>query len=212
MGGPSSQQTQTQSNIQQQQLDLAQQQETQANANQAQSNKLLAPLENFNTAVTSSPAALNSAAAPLIGNVSQATRQTQEQIRNTIPAGPGQQVALAEAASSGAANTAAVKNSTYTNALNSNASIASGLGGLSLQEIGASLSGLNSGSATGQNILNTQTQAKAATDSLFGSLAGAAGGAVSGFNLGGGGAGSAPGLGLGAYGTNPFGVNTTGTV
>jgi hypothetical protein len=181
MSGPSGSQVNTQNSIQAQQLSLAQQQENQATANQTQANALLAPLENFNTAVTSNPAALNSAAAPLIGNITQGTRQAQEQIYNTLPAGAGQQVALAENQTSGAGQVAAAKNSTYTGALNSNASISSGLAGLSLQQLGASLSGLSSGSNTGQGILNTQTQQKAAQDSLFGGIAGAAGAAASGF-------------------------------
>jgi hypothetical protein len=141
----------------------------------------LAPAASFYQSIAGGNKAANTAAsAPAIANITQGAQSAQENIYSQVPAGPAQQLALAENQMGKSQQIASTQNQTYQGALQSLASIGSGLGSFSLQELGASLSGAGGAAATGQGVLNTQTQQKASTLNALGSLAGAGGSALQG--------------------------------
>lgn len=92
---------------------------------------------------------------------------------NNIPAGAGQQAALAQLPiQEGTANATAL-NSAYQSALGNLTQIGSLFGSTGLQEAGAGLSGLQGAASTTSSIGNQQAQGKASTMGFLGELAGA---------------------------------------
>lgn len=178
MGGPNSQDYKRQSDIAQQQVDLAKSQSTTAAADRAKMDKLLQPSIDFNTAVTKDPQSQLVAAAPMIGQIAKGEKAAEEQIFESIPAGPARDMALAEAKRGKASDIATTRNNIFTTALDKLANIGSGLGSFSLQELGAALTGFQGGAATGQGVIQNKAQTKAATTGMIGDFAMAAGGAA----------------------------------
>jgi hypothetical protein len=209
MSGPStstsSQIEQSQQAQSQQQFQLEQQQFSQSQANQAQMQTLEAPAIDFYTKMTTNANTALQAAAPQIGQIDSSMNAAKQNILNTIAPGASRDYALSQLQVQQGAQTAGLLNTETTSAYDKLANLGAGIGAFSLGQgnLATSLGGLGttnlSGAAqTQQGVMNTQEQAKAGLESMFGSLLGGAGSAVGGFlgnpNL------SAPALGL--YGAN----------
>jgi hypothetical protein len=194
MGGSSSTEKQSQA-LEQQQVALGQQQNAlgqqflqQGQQEIQRSNTLQQPLVDFYTGIASgSQANRISAAAPLLGQISQGAKQAEDNIYNTVPAGAGRDVALAQAQIQQSQSSAGAMNQAYTGALQNLGQLAAGQATLGLQQEGAgftgtgqALTGFQQGQGALQNIMTAQNQRKASTMSFLGSLAGAAGTAAGG--------------------------------
>lgn len=184
MGGPSQSSINQENNIASQQLAISQQAQQNSTQEQQQMQQLEAPQIAYDTSITSgNKASAFTAIAPLVSNISAAGAQAKGQIMEQLPAGVGQEVALANNTQNTYNQIAQASNSAYTGALSNEANIGSGLGSFSLSELGAGLTGLTGAATTTGNVVNQQAQAKASTMGFIGSLAGAAGGALSGTKL-----------------------------
>jgi hypothetical protein len=187
-GGPSQQTLNTQSGISTQQQSIANQAEQASLQNQAQMTALQQPLIAQQTALASGDrnAALT-ASMPSISQISGGYNAAKEQIMSNILPGPAQTAALANLETQKDTTIGNAQASAVQQAPGILANIGSGLGAFSIQQLGASLSGLSGAASTNQSVLQSQTQQQAAKLGLLGSLAGTAGSvATGGFNLGGG--------------------------
>jgi hypothetical protein len=180
LGGPSKQDFAQQSSIAQQQVAIGQEQNTLARENKQKMDKLLQPAIDFNTGVTTSKDTQMVAAAPVIGELSKAGKVSEEQIFESIPAGPARDMAIAENKRATAGGIAKARSDTYLSSIDKLANIGSGLGSFSLQELGAALTGFGSGASTGQSVIQGKAQKKAATTGMIGDFASAAGMAAGG--------------------------------
>lgn len=179
MGGPS---TNNQQAIEQQQVNTSNQANAISQQEYQQQQQLEAPAIGFYQGlINGAPGATNSAAAPLISNITQGQNAAIETIKNTVPQGAGQQYALSQVPIQENSQIASTLNNVTTGAYSSLANIGAGLGSNSIQELGATLSGLSGASSTGSSVLQAQNQAKASTLGVFGSLLGAGGEAAGGF-------------------------------
>lgn len=185
MGGPSKHLQQSQEKLADSQATAAQQFANLSQQSLSQMNTLTQPAVNhdmglINAANSGNYSQLIQAAGPTVGANSQAAQQAAQNIRNNIPAGAGQQAALAQIPFQlGNANAGAL-NQAYTGALGNLTQIGAAYGGVGLNEAGISTNSANAaGSAYGQ-IGNEQAQSKATTMGFLGSLAGAAGTAAGG--------------------------------
>lgn len=172
---------------------LAQQQQatSQQYANLAQQslgtmNQLTAPAISYDTGLATAAKSgdysqLIQASGPALGTNALAAKGAEAQIRNNIPAGAGQQAALAQIPiQEGTANASAL-NQAYQGALNNLTQIGAGYGALGTQEAGAGISSSNSAGSTYQSVGNEQAATKAANMNFLGSLAGAGGAAAGGY-------------------------------
>jgi len=164
----------TQANTGQQFVNLAQQQ-------LANSSTLEQPLINFYSQIASNnPGASLTAASPLVGQISQNTQQSEQNIMNNVPVGAGQDAASAQARIQQGQQTAQTLNQTYTGALSGLAQIGAAQAGVGLSEAGAGLSGMSGA----QSAYGTQEQAqateKAGLMSSIGSIVGGVGGGLAG--------------------------------
>jgi hypothetical protein len=152
----------------------------------AQSQALEAPLVAQETALASGnrTAAVN-AAMPTISTLSQGYNAALSQIQDTLPPGAARDQAVAQLQRQEYTGIAGAQASAVQQAPQVLAQLGAGDAGLSVQELGAALSGYTS-SANAQGQVAAEGNAQKANQlSFFGQLAGAAGSAASGFNLGG---------------------------
>lgn len=122
----------------------------------------------MNAANSGNYSQLIQAAGPAVGANAQGAQQAAQTIRNTVPAGAGQQAALANLPFQEANANASSLNSAYQGALGN------------LTQIGAAYAGVGLNSASGaqsgyQAVGSEQAASKAATMGFLGNLAGAAG-------------------------------------
>jgi hypothetical protein len=176
--GQQNQITQQQLGVEQQYLGMAQNQLTQEQT-------LTAPQKTYNTGVINAAESGNysnliSAAGPATGTIAQTEKQAQEQIMNSVPAGPGRDYALAASKQGEATQMSTTLNQLFQNALQSNTNIGLASAGIGLQETGAGLNSANIASQSNQAVMSANEQAKSSTMSMIGQLAGAGGAAVSG--------------------------------
>lgn len=120
------------------------------------------------------------AAGPAVGANALAGQQAQQQIRNTIPAGAGQQAALGQIPYQVGQANASSLNQAYTGALNNLTQIGAAYGGVGLQEGGLNVSGTQAAGSTLQAVGSEQAASKADMTGLLGSIAGGAGAALGG--------------------------------
>ena len=204
MGGPNLQPTQQLGQQQQQlfgqQVGLSQQQLGQMQgilqpliSQYTQQEALQQPAINMMTGLTSGdPNKVVEAAAPIISPITQQFAQAKENIQDTAPRGAAkdfalQQLPIQQSTAVAGAETGAIQSAFQTElgigqgAQGALGNIASGLGGLSLQELGAGLTAGGQAGTEFSNIMQAQNQQKAATMGFLGSLAGAAGTAAGGY-------------------------------
>ncbi len=204
MGGPNLQPTQQLGQQQQQlfgnQVGLSQQQLGQMQgilqpliSQYTQQEALQQPAINMITGLTSGdPNKVVEAAAPIISPITQQFAQAKENIQDTAPRGAAkdfalQQLPIQQSTAVAGAETGAIQSAFQTElgigqgAQGALGNIASGLGGLSLQELGAGLTAGGQAGSEFQNLMQAQNQQKATTMGFLGNLAGAAGTAAGGF-------------------------------
>ena len=149
------------------------------------------------------PSKVTQAAGPQLALEAQQFAGAKQNILDTTPKGAGQDFALMQLPEQQANATAGMLGSEVNtgmntllglgqNAQSAEGNIASGLGGLSMQQLGAGLTAGGQASQTNQSVMNAQAQQKATMMSFIGSLAGAAGTAAGGIFRG---AGSGSGSG-----------------
>lgn len=179
MGGPGSQYTaaqNTEAQVSQEQLGISQQQNQLQQANYQRMLSLEQPLISQQTALASgSPQAALRAVSPQVGTIASGFNAAKEQIMNSVPAGPARDYALSQLPLQKDTAISGVLGQAVAAAPQQLANIGAGFGGLSLQELGASLSGASGAGTTSANIAGQANQAKANQLSLLGSLGGAAG-------------------------------------
>lgn len=185
MGGANGSVIKQQNAIAQQQEQTAQQYANMSQQSLNQMNTLTQPVANYyqhlvGSANSGNYNALVSAAGPQLGVVSQQMDAAKQNIMSTVPAGAGQQAALAQLPIQSATATAGALNQGYTGALGGLQQIGAAYGGVGLQEAGATQSALSGAASTTAQIGNEQAQGKADSMGFLGSLAGGAGSALSG--------------------------------
>jgi hypothetical protein len=116
-----------------------------------------------------------SAVAPQIGELTRANQATKEAIYNSVPAGAARDIAMAQNERELPAQKATLLNTAYTGALDKLANVGSGLGAFSLQELSAGLKAGELSGSTRNQVMQRDSEAKAATLGFLGSLAGAGG-------------------------------------
>lgn len=175
MSGPSQQVTSGELANSAEQTQIAQQQEANSTASLNKSNTLEQPAINLYTALTTgSPTAQMTAAAPVLGQISSGYQAAKDSIFNTIAPGAGRDYALSELnVQSNAAKSSTLSNVT-SSAFDKLANIGAGYGAMSLQQIGASLSGLTGSTGSLGQVGSQQAAAKSSTMGFLGSLVGGA--------------------------------------
>ncbi len=231
MGGGSKDTEKQSQALEQQQVALGQQQAQQgqqwldfSKQRIARSDVLQQPLVDFYSGIAKGGPQTLTAAAPLIGQIDSAAKQTQENIYNTVPAGAARDVAMAQQEISKGQQIGGTLNNTYQTALQQLGALGTGQAQLGLQEAGAGFTGtgqagtlFGQGQSALQNIMTAQNQRKSSTMGFFGSLVGAAGmaagggafgalGALGGGSKGGGGGGGSYGVANPSYGGYPAGT------
>jgi hypothetical protein len=180
--GPSGSTINQENSIAQQQVSAAQQANQISQQEQQQMQTLEAPLIAQQTALASGdPNAVLTAALPNITPITKGYNAAVEQINNTLPPGAARDYATAETTRQGTTAVGQTESNLVANAPGILANIGQGLGTFSLQELGASLSGLQGGAATTNNVLQSQTQQQADKLGVAGDLVGAAGTAAGGY-------------------------------
>ena len=149
-------------------------------------NALTQPAISYNQGVVNAAnsgnyAGLIQAAGPATGAISQQAQQAQQQIRNSVPAGAGQQAALAQLPQQVASQEASTLNQTYQGALNNLTQIGAAYGGVGLQESGLSTSAANSAGSAYGAVGQEQAASKASTMGFLGQIASAGGTALGGW-------------------------------
>jgi len=188
MGGPSQSTINTQNSLTQQQMGIAEQQNAQQQQNYSRMLQLEQPAISYYQGLTGGDAASTTQAAmPFISQITQAFNTSKQQIMNQMPPGAARDLALSQQEQQKDVATANFMNQQVLGAYDKLANIGAGLGSFSLQELGASLSGLSG--ASGSNQVLGQMQAAASPWNMIGGLLGDAMGMFS-FNLGGSGGGS----------------------
>lgn len=139
------------------------------------------PAIDFNTALSSGDkSATMTAAAPAISEITRSNESAKANIMNTLPPGAARDVALAQQVRQAPSQVSQFINSNYLASKDKLANIGSGLGAFSLQQLGGGLRAGEDASNNRNSVLGQQQAGKAATLGFIGSLAGAAGGAVTG--------------------------------
>jgi len=185
VGGPSKQVEQAQTNLANEQAAQAASLASVSQQSLNQMNTLTAPAIQYNQGIVSAANAGNysgliQAAGPATGAITQQATQAKQNILNQIPAGAGQQAALAQLPYQTANAEASTLNNSYNSALQNLTQIGAAYGGVGLQSAGASTSAANSGQAGYQAVGNEQAQAKSDVTGLLGSAATGLGQAASG--------------------------------
>ena len=137
------------------------------------------------------PSKVTQAAGPQLAQISQQFAGAKQNILDTTPKGAGQDFALMQLPEQQANATAGLLGGEVNQGMNTllglgqgaqaaEGNIASGLGGLSMQQLGAGLTAGGQASQTNQSVMQAQAQQKATMMSFIGQLAGAAGGAATG--------------------------------
>jgi hypothetical protein len=177
--GPSSTETAAENEqiaVSQEQLATANQQSVLQSQNAAAALKLQQPAIDQETALaTGDPKAVLAAAMPTISTLSAQFSAAQEAIENQIPPGPARDAALANLQTSKASTQAGTEAQLVQNAPGVLANIGSGLGAFSLQELGASLSGLSGANTSAGGIASEENASQANKVGLLSSVVGAAG-------------------------------------
>lgn len=167
---------------------IGQQSLTQEQQQYAQSQTLEAPLIAKETALASGDrSAALSASMPVISQISQGYQASKAGTMNNLPPGAARDKALAQLETQQYTGIATAQASEVEAAPGILAQLGAGSAGLSVQELAGALSGNTSSAQVSGQVASEENAAKANSLQFFGSLAGAAGGAIGGFNLGGGG-------------------------
>lgn len=159
----------------QQQTQIAATEEANSTAALAKSNTLEQPAINLYTQLTQgNPSAQLTATAPIIGQISSGYQASKDSIFNNIAPGAGRDYALSQLnVQSNAQKSGAIANTTA-GAFDKLANLGAGYGAESLQQIGASLSGLSGSTSTLGQVGSQQAASKASTMGFLGSLVGGA--------------------------------------
>ena len=175
MGGGNSSQ-QASNNIAQQQSQTGQQYAQFAQQQLNSANALTQPLVNFySNIIGNQPGALNTAISPQIWQISQGAQNTEAQIMNNIPAGPGRDAALAQVRVQQGQQVSTAQNAGIQSAYGGLAQIGAAQTGLGLSEANTGLSALGGAQNAYGNLQQAQAQQKASTFGAIGSLVGGAG-------------------------------------
>jgi hypothetical protein len=144
--------------------------------------ELQQPLIDFyQKAISGDSKTLMAATATPIGQLTKSANASKENIYDSIPAGPGRDVALAQNTMNKNTGIASFLNQTFVSAFPGLASLGTESGQVGLQGFGGGLRGFEGAGSTIGNVMQADAQGKAATMGLFGSLAGAAGMATGGY-------------------------------
>lgn len=209
-GGPTSSQVNLGNSIAQQELGTAQQAQALSQQQYAESQALEAPLVTQEKALASGDrTAALTAAAPQISQIAQGYKASQQSILDTLPPGAARDTALAQLATQKNTGIATAQAGAVQQAPQILASLGTQDSALSLQELGASLSGFTGSATANSQAANISAQQSAAKwgpiTSLAGSLGGGALNALGGLGGGSGGglgSGSGGGSGIGSYGSD----------
>lgn len=185
MGGPSQSTINTQNALTQQQLATAQQQNALQTENYNRMLQLEQPSINLYQGLVGGDAQKSiQTAMPFISQISQGYNAAKQGILDQTPPGAARDLALSQLSTQKDVNTANFMTQNVLGAYDKLANMGSGFGSFSLQELGASLSGLSG--ASGSNQALGKMQAEASPWNTIGSLVGDAMGMFSfGFNGGG---------------------------
>lgn len=196
-GGPSSTE-QAQINLQQQQTQLGQQEFAASQARMGQADKIMQPAIDFWQQIFSGdPTTMLKAAAPAIGNITQSEQASEAQIMNSMAPGAARDLAVLQAKMGKNTGIASTLSNLWGQAPGALEQIAGAEMGVSLQQTGAGLRGLEGASSTGNTVLQADAARRQAKASMWGSIFGAAGAAAGGgaFGTFGGGGGGVVGNG-----------------
>jgi hypothetical protein len=175
-GGNVSKDTTAERNIAQSQVDLGNRLANDSEARTAKSDTLTQPLISYlQNIISGDRNAQTAAAAPQLGQLTKGFEASKENIFNTMPAGAGRDVALAQLGVSKNSDTSTLLNQVFQNAFPQLANIGNQQGAFALQQLGAGLRSTEGGSASTGQALQADSQAKASTMGFLGSLAGAGG-------------------------------------
>ena len=153
-------------------------------AEQAQMQQLIAPLISQQTKLaTGDRTAATAAAMPVISQLSGATNPTIASIQNSLPPGAARDQAIANYKAQNSSQIASTEASMVQGAPTALASLGTTIGGMSLQELGAQLAGLQGGAQTNLGAGQLAAAQQQALLNFFGQLAGA-GGAMGAAKLG----------------------------
>jgi hypothetical protein len=135
----------------------------------------IGPLQAQQTALASgNRTAALSAAMPMISQLSTGFNAARQQIQNNLPPGAARDTALANLQTQSAGGIATAQANAVQNAPNVLANLGSSLGGMSLQELGAQLSGLSGGAQTNLGAGQMAAQQQQSMLNFFSSLIGSA--------------------------------------
>ena len=156
--------------------DQAQQSSALAAKKEAQSEALQQPAIDKYTALSKGDrtAALE-ASMPVLSQVSQGYQAAKQSILNSVPAGPARDKAISDLEMQKFTTTSGAQATAVSAAPDTLANIGSGLGAMSLQELGASISGYQSAGNLAGNVVQQSDQRKAQNLQLLGGLAGTTG-------------------------------------
>lgn len=186
MGGPGAAYNQaqaTQQQVSQEQLGIAQQQNQLQGENYQRMLTLEQPyIQQQQALATGSPQAALQAVAPQVGTIASGFNAAKERIMNSVPAGPARDYALAQLPLQENTAQAGILGQAVAQAPQNLANVGAGFGGYSLQEVGASLSGLSGANTTSSAVAGEANQAKANQIGMWSGLAQAAGSAAGGLS------------------------------
>lgn len=173
--------TNTQNSITQQQIATANQSNALSAQQYQQYQQNIAPAVSYYQSLASgNPSQVLGAAGPQISNITSGYNAATESINNNVGPGAARDYALSQVPLQQNSQVAGTLNSVVQGAYPQLAQIASGQGSFSLQELGASLSGLGGASTSNQSVMQANEEGKAATLGVLGSLLGAGGTAAAG--------------------------------
>lgn len=181
MGGPSKQDTNTQRDIAQQQINLAQQANTRSQKLFDLTEPGLESAESYYKALASGdPMAIFRAIAPATEQINQQSAAAKERITSEMPRGGEQRLALEnnEIAKSSAVGRLATQS--YTSAFPSLAQLAGTGIGLSLNEVSNAIASFSGASKATDSVMQADASSKAATMGFLGSMTGGAASIISG--------------------------------
>ena len=115
------------------------------------------------------------ASMPVLSQVSQGYQAAKQSILNSVPAGPARDKAISDLEMQKFTTTSGAQATAVSAAPDTLANIGSGLGAMSLQELGASISGYQSAGNLAGHVVQQSDQRKAQNLQLLGGLAGTAG-------------------------------------
>ena len=159
-------------------LKTSQEQTGLSKEDRAKRDELIKPTVDFYSGVAKGGDSLMTAIAPVLAQVSKSAARTRENIYDTVPAGPGRDVALSQLERDKQDTIAGTKTNTFLSALDNIANIANGFGSYSLQELGAGLQANQTASTSMSNLIQTKAARKAAALSPLSALASGVGSGV----------------------------------